>query len=237
MILRKNITYPPFFQGGSQNDIAKSADFSPSDLLRDAVTRELTYCHVKETIGSYTLYEMQKILNFIVQVQEEAVTCEVIGEAGYTTINPIPASTQWVMNYSPDSIAYGRTGTPIAVTLTHACQLAVSIFWIIFQHSININERLLVLEDRLSSLKQLLRRLDPIVCKRSAPEAYAWLCFTAAVACADIHDRVGLIMIPMPVITACDSIDLILIKKSWRYVKWLTKAHERNWSGMSTWED
>jgi hypothetical protein len=180
---------------------------------------------------------MQKILDFVVQVQEEAITCEVSGEAGYTPPYLIPDSTQRMINNPPDLSEYSKIGTPIAATLTHACQLAVNLFWLLFRHSMNIYERLLLLDDQLSSLKQLIRRLDPIVCKRSAPEAYAWLCFTAAVACTDIHDRVGLIMIPMPVITACDSIDLVLIRKSWRYVKWLTKVHERNWSGMSTWED
>ncbi|KAL3485442.1 hypothetical protein BJX62DRAFT_38338 [Aspergillus germanicus] len=237
MILKKNITYPSSFHGGPQNDITQCACFPPSGLLRDAVTREMSYCHVRSTLDSSTLYEMQTVLDFIVQVHEGAITCEVPGKAGYTTPYLLPTSKQLVIQNPLHPIEYSKMGAPKAAMLSHACQLAISIFWCVFQHSTNIHERLVLLDDRLRSLKQILRKLDPIFCKRYAPEAYAWLSFTAAVACTNDQDRIGLIMIPMPVITACDSTDLTLMRKSWRYVKWLTEVHERNWSGMSTWDD
>ncbi|OOQ91449.1 hypothetical protein PEBR_00700 [Penicillium brasilianum] len=91
------------------------------------------------------------------------------------------------------------------------------------------------LHDDISLLKATLPKIDFISWLQHAPEAYIWVCFTAAaatVAAADCRDEGGsgesenddwtsFILTPMPVITAMDSAELRLMREGWAYLRWL----------------
>ncbi|CEO58448.1 hypothetical protein PMG11_03172 [Penicillium brasilianum] len=91
------------------------------------------------------------------------------------------------------------------------------------------------LHDDISLLKATLPKIDFISWLQHAPEAYIWVCFTAAaatVAAADCRDEersgesenddwTSFILTPMPVITAMDSAELRLMREGWAYLRWL----------------
>jgi hypothetical protein len=90
-----------------------------------------------------------------------------------------------------------------------------------------------LLHDDITLLKATLPKIDFISWLQHAPEAYVWLCFTAAVAahCRDEErssenendDWTSFILTPMPVITAMDSADLRLMREGWMYLRWLRR--------------
>ncbi|KAL2809144.1 hypothetical protein BJX63DRAFT_371595 [Aspergillus granulosus] len=84
------------------------------------------------------------------------------------------------------------------------------------------------LRDDIEVLKTSLRKIDFISWLQHAPEAYAWVCFTAAAACFDNEsDWTSFILTPMPVLTALDSADLRALREGWAYLKWLRGVFSR----------
>jgi hypothetical protein len=91
-----------------------------------------------------------------------------------------------------------------------------------------------LLHDDISLLKATLPKIDFISWLQHAPEAYVWVCFTAAASAAAASRREGersgegenddwtsFILTPMPVITATDSAEIRLMREGWAYVRWL----------------
>jgi hypothetical protein len=90
------------------------------------------------------------------------------------------------------------------------------------------------LHDEISLLKATLRKIEFVPWLQHAPEAYVWVCFTAAAASAapyyrdeggagedENDDWTSFILTPMPVITATDSAELRLMREGWVYLRWL----------------
>jgi hypothetical protein len=93
------------------------------------------------------------------------------------------------------------------------------------------------LHDEISLLKATLPKIEFISWLQHAPEAYVWVCFTAAAASAasaalhcrdeegtggdENDDWTSFILTPMPVITATDSAELRLLREGWAYLRWL----------------
>ncbi|KIA75973.1 hypothetical protein HK57_00229 [Aspergillus ustus] len=87
----------------------------------------------------------------------------------------------------------------------------------------------------IETLKTTLPKIDFVTWLQHAPEAYAWVCFTAAAAAAaasasatsssdggnETDDWSSFILTPMPVITARDSADLCVLREGWAYLRWL----------------
>ncbi|OKP07455.1 hypothetical protein PENSUB_6044 [Penicillium subrubescens] len=86
----------------------------------------------------------------------------------------------------------------------------------------------------MSLLKATLPKIEFIPWLQHAPEAYVWVCFTAAAASAapyyrgeegngqdENDDWTSFIITPMPVITAMDSAELRLLREGWAYLRWL----------------
>ncbi|KAL3451446.1 hypothetical protein BJX65DRAFT_304030 [Aspergillus insuetus] len=80
----------------------------------------------------------------------------------------------------------------------------------------------LFLYDDIELLKATLSKIDFGSWLQHAPEAYVWICFTAAAASVfDESDWTSFILTPMPVLTALDSDELPVLKDSWAYLSWL----------------
>ncbi|KAL3456239.1 hypothetical protein BJX64DRAFT_271079 [Aspergillus heterothallicus] len=102
--------------------------------------------------------------------------------------------------------------------------------------------------DDIAALKSTLPKIDFVSWLQHAPEAYVWVCFTAAAAAVACrrdagsddprHSRKGnddnsnasaeegdewasFILTPMPVITAMDSAELRVMREGWAYLRWL----------------
>ncbi|KAL2825243.1 hypothetical protein BJY01DRAFT_256308 [Aspergillus pseudoustus] len=76
----------------------------------------------------------------------------------------------------------------------------------------------------LIRLQKLLRKVGFPSWLQHAPEAYLWICLTAAASAADLTLRGGFIMMSMPVLLALETTELAVTRQTWVYFMWLEQA-------------
>ncbi|KAL2811433.1 hypothetical protein BJX63DRAFT_433437 [Aspergillus granulosus] len=125
------------------------------------------------------------------------------------------------------SLSAIKPGT-IAKNMNRCCQVAAKIFRSIFATAAlgipttTTTDTPKCLRDDIGTLKGMLATIDFVSWLEYAPEAYGWVCFTAAAASfRDENDWTSFILTPMPVFTAMDSAELLVLRDGWAYLRWL----------------
>ncbi|KAL2825122.1 hypothetical protein BJY01DRAFT_230280 [Aspergillus pseudoustus] len=222
---------PPFVLPNTSKQIGTFTFFEsgcmPSSLLRRAVARVSE--DQKSLLTSDTVASLQRVIYFIVNSNHVSVTklCTLHGETLWTKSQE--SSPKSESEEESPSITTKKAGKII----NRCCRLAIGIFWSIFRSlppsqekrgpSATPSNPILGGSRRpLEELGSILHDLDLLTWNKHDPEAYLWICFTAAAACEDAASRVPFVAIAPPLLTATDTKELPLARECWRYYKWLT---------------
>ncbi|KAL2819729.1 hypothetical protein BJX63DRAFT_381546 [Aspergillus granulosus] len=190
------------------------SDCMPSNVLRRAVIRvaENPNC----LLTNDTISDLHNVLDFIIAA-ENATTVELY--TLYTAVTP-PTSRESSPEIEPTLL------TKTAEIINQCCNLATTIFWSVLQNALRPDCASppvdpTIPHTAIKILRAIIGKLDIVTWKKHAPEAYAWICFTAAAACDKPAGRVPFVTVVTPLLSASDSTELRLTRECWRYYKWL----------------
>ncbi|KAL3462365.1 hypothetical protein BJX64DRAFT_141618 [Aspergillus heterothallicus] len=73
----------------------------------------------------------------------------------------------------------------------------------------------------LQTLRTLLRKVGFTSWLQNAPEAYLWICITAAASTDNVTLRAGFVMMSMPILLALETTELAISRRAYAYFGWL----------------
>jgi hypothetical protein len=169
-------------------------------------------------LNSDTVSGLHDVLDFIISSEHVAFpgVLPILHAATAVHLKPQETSPE------PDSTFPTKTGEIIC----RCCNLATRIFWLILQNSLHLDPISTPVDPTIprtaiKMLRNMLRKLDMVSWKIHAPEAYLWICFTAAAACDKPAGRVPVVTAVTPILSASDTMELSLARECWRYYTWL----------------
>ncbi|KAL4985779.1 hypothetical protein BDW68DRAFT_164482 [Aspergillus falconensis] len=197
------------------NHFTLKSECLPSNLLRRAIIRVAE--NQNSLITSDTASDLHSVLDFIITAEHASI------QELYT----LHAAS--IMDRDREE-GFPETTTPTNKTgqiINECCHLAIRIFWSILQEALCPNStsvasgRTTISHTAIKMLRPILCKLDMVSWKKHAPEAYLWICFTAAAACDKPASRVPYVTVATPVLSASDTTELSLARECWWYYKWL----------------
>ncbi|KAJ0413616.1 hypothetical protein BJY00DRAFT_57561 [Aspergillus carlsbadensis] len=190
----------------------------PSNLLRRAVVRVAE--NQNSILTSETVSDLHNVLDFIIAAEDVSSTklVQILHAA-----TPIQSSTR---ETSP--LTGWTSTTKTADIINECCKLAIDIFWFLLRATLQPDSQSpstpldpTIPRTAIKMLRDMLQKLDMISWKKHAPEAYLWICFTAAAACDKPASRVPFVTAVTPILSASDTMELSLARECWRYYTWL----------------
>jgi hypothetical protein len=195
-----------------------NSDCLPSNVLRRAVVRVAENQY--SLLNNETVSGLHDVLDFIIAAEN----------VSFSEVLPILHAATAVHNKaqetSPEPEAMPTTKT--AEIINQSCKLATMIFWFILQRNVYPDHSTsttpvdpAIPRTAIKMLRNMLQKLDMVSWKIHAPEAYLWICFTAAAACDKPASRVPFVTAVTPILSASDTMELSLARECWRYYTWL----------------
>ncbi|KAL3455817.1 hypothetical protein BJX64DRAFT_271676 [Aspergillus heterothallicus] len=201
------------------------SDCIPSNLLRRVIARVLD--DRTSLLTSDIINDLRNILEFIT-IAEQASTTD---QSTLRNAITMTRTSEWRIS---------DTGHPVSIAdktaqiINKCCHLAIGTFWSLFQSTTpdsgitnptssgDAKRPIQAQPEPLEMLRAIFKDLDLVTWKKHGPEAYLWICFTAAAACDGPASRVPFMAVVPPLLTASDTTELSLARDCWRYHKWLT---------------
>jgi hypothetical protein len=209
---------PPVNISTHINRFTLKSECLPSNLLRRAIIRVAE--NQNSLITSETASNLHSVLDFIITAEHASIQ-------ELYTLHAASITDRAREEGSPET---GFQNIPINKTgqiINECCHLATRIFWSILQNALCpdstsvASNRTTISRTAIRMLRPILRKLDMVSWKKHAPEAYLWICFTAAAACDKPASRVPFVTVATPVLSASDTTELSLARECWWYYKWL----------------
>ncbi|KAF9891699.1 hypothetical protein FE257_003711 [Aspergillus nanangensis] len=186
------------------------ATIRPYNLLQRAIER-VTQRPTSILTGA-TISQLRSVLDFIIKTDH--VSTDDISVRYTDDTKPM---------IMPESSLVGYSQT--AQNINECCDLAVDIFRSIFEIALYPTSVQAPI-DRTAALKRLrsiFQKLDLTDWQKHVPEVYVWVCFTAAAACSAPVERIPYITAPTPLLSASDSVELLLTREASGYFRWLVE--------------
>ncbi|KAL3484035.1 hypothetical protein BJX62DRAFT_219314 [Aspergillus germanicus] len=206
------------------------SDCLPSNLLRRAVVRVAENQY--SLLNNETVSGLHDVLDFIIAAEHISFPEILPILHAATAVHVKPQET------SPEPELTSPTKT--AEIINQSCKLASRIFWFILQRNVYPDCSTsttpvdpTIPRTAIKMLRNMLQKLDMVSWKVHAPEAYLWICFTAAAACDRPASRVPFVTAVTPILSASDTMELCLARECWRYYTWMngfTCARGEEWN-------
>ncbi|KAL4882398.1 hypothetical protein BJY04DRAFT_40622 [Aspergillus karnatakaensis] len=217
---------PPVNTSKRIDAFAFEPDCMASNLLRKALIR--VSVNQGCLLTSDTTFDLRAVLEFIASAERKSISeLHILHKATILT-----RSRETTISETESAI---MTTNKTAQIINTCCRLAINIFWSILRSTVldrrqkspspstsaGSTTSYSALAPLLETLRTTLRALDLVTWKKHAPEAYLWICLTAAAACDAPASRVPFVAVVPPLLTASDTTELSLARECWRYYKWL----------------
>jgi hypothetical protein len=200
------------------NSFTLKSECLPFSLLRRAIIRVAE--NQNSLITSETASDLHSVLDFIITAEHASIQ-------ELYTLHAASITDRAREEGSPETGLQNIPANKTGQIINECCHLATRVFWSILQNAL-CPDSTSVASDRTTNsrtairmLRPILRKLDMISWKKHAPEAYLWICFTAAAACDTPGSRVPFVTVATPVLSASDTTELSLARECWWYYKWL----------------
>lgn len=219
MVMHQEIPFIPSVNSSKHSyHFALKSEYLPSSLLRRAIIRAAK--NQNGLLASDTTSDLQSVFDFIITAEHASIQELYTSRAAFKMDMASEGFPETGLHITPTN--------KIGQIINDCCHLAIRIFWSILQSAL-FPEITSVASDRTTTsrtaiemLRPILRQLDMVSWRKYAPEAYLWICFTAAAACDKPASRVPFVTVATPVLSASDTTELSLTRECWWYYKWLS---------------